>query len=70
MNKLQEARKAAGLSQAEMAKLLDIPKRTIENWEAGTRKPPVYVQKLIIEKLQQMIVDAKSNSKEEAETDD
>lgn len=70
MNKLQEARKAAGLSQAEMAKLLDIPKRTIENWEAGTRKPPVYVEKLIIEKLQQMIVEAKSNLKEEAETDD
>lgn len=70
MNKLQEARKAAGLSQAKMAKLLDIPKRTIENWEAGTRKPPVYVERLIIEKLQQMIVDAKSNSKEEAETDD
>ena len=70
MNKLQEARKAAGLSQAEMAKLLDIPKRTIENWEAGTRKPPGDVEKLIIEKLQQMRVDAKSNSKEEAETDD
>ena len=70
MNKLQEARKAAGLSQAEMAKLLDIPKRTIENREAGTRKPPVYDERLIIEKLQQMIVDAKSNSKEDAETDD
>lgn len=29
-------------------------KRTIENWEAGLRNPPVYVEKLIIEKLMQI----------------
>lgn len=51
---IKEARQAAGLSQAEMSKLFEIPKRTIENWETGTRKPPSYVEKLIIEKLEQI----------------
>ena len=51
---IKEARQAAGLSQAKMATILEIPKRTIESWEAGTRKPPVYVEKLIVEKLMQM----------------
>ena len=51
---IKEARQAAGLSQAKMSKLFEIPTRTIENWESGTRKPPVYVEKLIIEKLMQI----------------
>lgn len=54
MNNLKEARKAAGLSQAEMSNMFEIPKRTIENWEAGLRNPPVYVEKLIVEKLMQI----------------
>ena len=51
---IKEARQAAGLSQAKMATILEIPKRTIESWETGERKPPAYVEKLIIEKLMQM----------------
>ena len=51
---IKEARQAAGLTQAEMSRLFEIPKRTIENWETGTRKPPSYVEKLIIEKLEQI----------------
>ena len=51
---IKEARKAAGLSQAKMSALFEIPKRTIESWETGERKPPAYVEKLIVEKLMQM----------------
>ena len=51
---IKEARQKAGLTQAEMAKKFEIPKRTIESWEAGVRKPPKYVEKLIIEKLEQI----------------
>ena len=54
MNKIKDARKAAGLTQAQMAKIFEIPKRTIESWEMGERKPPAYVEKLIVEKLNQM----------------
>lgn len=54
MNKLKEARIRSGLTQQQMADQFEIPKRTIENWEAGSRKPPVYVKKLIIEKLESL----------------
>ena len=56
---IKEARLLAGLTQQQMSNLFEIPKRTIENWEAGDRKPPAYVEKLIVEKLQQ-IADTKS----------
>ena len=48
---IKEARHMSGLSQIEMAKVLEIPRRTIEEWEANRRKPPVYVEKLVVEKL-------------------
>ena len=48
---IKEARHLSGLSQVEMAKVLEIPRRTIEEWEANRRKPPVYVEKLVVEKL-------------------
>lgn len=48
---IKEARHLSGLSQIEMAKVLEIPRRTIEEWEANRRKPPIYVEKLVIEKL-------------------
>jgi DNA-binding transcriptional regulator YiaG len=51
MSKIKEARLKADLSQASMSKMLDIPKRTIEAWETGDRKPPLYVEKLIVAEL-------------------
>ena len=53
-NNIRKARLSAGLTQAEMSRIFEIPSRTIEHWEAGTRKPPAYVEKLIIEKLNSM----------------
>lgn len=58
MNKLKEARIAAGLTQAKMAELFEIPRRTLESWDMGERTPPAYVAKLIIEKLESMRKDA------------
>lgn len=51
---IKEARKQAGLTQAEMSKKFGIPVRTISNWESGSRKCIDYVERLIIEKLQSM----------------
>lgn len=51
MNEIQKARKDAGLTQQEMSDLLLIPKRTIENWENDKRTPPIWAEKLIVEKL-------------------
>ena len=44
---ITDVRTITGLSQAKFAKLLDIPTRTIEDWESGRHKPPDYVLKLI-----------------------
>ena len=51
---IKAARMDAGLSRAEMSRRFEIPIRTLENWEAGTRIPPVWAEKLIVEKLETM----------------
>lgn len=62
MSKIKEARLLAGISQASMSKMLDIPKRTIEAWETGVRNPPPYVEKLVVAELNRI---ADSNTLEE-----
>ena len=54
MSKIKEARQKAGISQAEMSKRLEIPKRTIEEWETGNRKPPAYVERLVVAELERI----------------
>ncbi len=54
MMTIKEARLSAGLTQQRMSEVFEIPKRTIENWEAGIRKPPAYVEKLIIRELERI----------------
>jgi len=41
--KLKELRKELGLSQAKFAEKWGIPKRTIEDWEAGRREVKDYI---------------------------
>lgn len=49
--KIKEARKAAGLTQKQMADERGIPKRTIENWEAGVRSCPEWAERLVVAEL-------------------
>lgn len=51
---IKEARLSAGLTQQRMSEILEIPKRTIGDWETGTRTPPTYVEKLIIRELERI----------------
>ena len=44
---IKELRIASGMTQQQFAELLHIPKRSIENWETGTRQCPDYVNRLI-----------------------
>ena len=53
-DKLKAARKAASLSQEACAAGLGVPTRTLENWEAGSRTPPDYVQRLVLAELARM----------------
>ena len=64
-NKIREARKAAGLTQQKMSDILGIPKRTIENWDSGQRKPATWAIKLIIEELERIAkIKAKTKTKD------
>ena len=51
---LKQARKAAGLSQQGMTDRMLISKRTIEKWETGERTPPEYVQRFVLNELNQL----------------
>lgn len=54
MKTIKELRALTGLSQVEFGKLLNIPRRSIENWEAGTSNPPEYVLELIGFRIENM----------------
>ena len=45
--KIKEARQAANLTQAEAAKLLRVSKRTVEEWESGSRNPKLPEEKIL-----------------------
>ena len=53
-DKLKAARKAAGMTQQQMADRMLIPFRTIQQWEGGQRKPPPYVQRFVLNELEQI----------------
>ena len=55
---LKEARKAAGLTQQQLADLTGIPKRTIESWEVEGKKgrdPAEWCQRLVLGEIERMI---------------
>jgi len=48
---IEEARKSKGMSRRYVSEWLDIPYRTLENWEKGSNPCPTYTEKLVIEKI-------------------
>ena len=53
-NIFKEARLAAGLTRAAMAELMEIPLRTLENWESGNRIQPKYVERWVLKELKEI----------------
>lgn len=51
---IKEARMAAGLSQQKMSDITGIPKRTIENWDAGVNGCPEWEERLIVNDLERI----------------
>lgn len=47
MQTIKEIRQSTGLSQAKFCDILNIPKRTLQDWEQGMRQCPQYVAELI-----------------------
>jgi len=54
-DKLKELMKQAKLSQRSFASKYSIPTQTVEQWCAGTRTPPVYVQGFVVRELEREI---------------
>ena len=54
-NPIRKAREAAGMSIKELSNLLGAPYRTVQDWNSGVRKPPAWLVKLIVEKIESAI---------------
>ena len=50
----KELRKVYGLTQAELSAITEIPMRSIQNWESGSRTAPNYMLGLVECKLSDM----------------
>ena len=51
---MKEARNQVGFTQKQGQELKGIPVRTLQNWEAGVRKCPDYIERLVVEKILQL----------------
>lgn len=45
--KIRALRAETGLNRKQFSEHFQIPLRTVEEWEAGRRKPPAYIPRLI-----------------------
>lgn len=50
---IKEARIRYGLTQKQLSEITGVPERTIQNWEGGQRKCPDYVEKMVLDTLEQ-----------------
>ena len=52
---IKEIRKALGLSQRRLSKITGLPRRTVQDWEAGSFEPSTqFMRDAIIEKLKRL----------------
>ncbi len=57
---IREMRKQLGDTQGEFAARYNIPFRTIQNWETGTRKPPEYIVSLLEHRVEEDLINRKT----------
>ena len=57
---IREMRKQLGDTQSEFALRYNIPFRTIQNWETGTRKPPEYIINLLEHNVEEDLINRKT----------
>lgn len=71
ISKLKEIREALGMNRTEFSRYIDIPLRTLEEWEAGRRQMPDYVLRLIIyyTKMERLIEEKKIILKDETDAE-
>jgi len=57
---IRDMRKQLGDTQSEFARRYNIPFRTIQNWEAGVRKPPEYILELLNARVREDLINKKA----------
>ena len=57
---IREMRTLLGDTQGEFAMRYKIPFRTVQNWEAGVRKPPAYMMELLENRIRTDLVNRKT----------
>ena len=67
-DKMRELRKQTGMTRKDFSIHMGIPLRTIEDWEAGRRKPPEYIPRLIEYQLKyEELIEKKQKGEHDAE---
>lgn len=62
-SRIKETRKALGLTQLKVQKLLGIPTRTQQGWELGERSPAPWLEEMIIREYRRIAI-SEENCKE------
>lgn len=57
---IREMRIRLGNTQSEFAARYNIPFRTVQNWETGTRKPPEYIVSLLEHRVEEDLINRKT----------
>ena len=57
---IREMRTRLGDTQSEFAARYNIPFRTVQNWETGTRKPPEYITALLESRIKNDLLNRKT----------
>ena len=66
--KIRKIREQTGLSRKDFSIHIGIPLRTIEDWEAGRRRPPEYIPRLIAYQLKyEELIGKKQKEEQDAE---
>ena len=67
-DKIRRLREQTGMTRKDFSIHIGIPLRTIEDWEAGRRRPPEYVPRLIEYQLKyEELISKKQKEEQDAE---
>ena len=64
-DKIRRLREQTGMTRKDFSIHIGIPLRTIEDWEAGRRRPPEYIPRLIEYQLKYEELIAKKQKEEQ-----
>ena len=67
-DKIRKLREQTGMTRKDFSIHIGIPLRTIEDWEAGRRRPPEYIPRLIEFQLKyEELIEKKQKEEQDAE---